>query len=132
MTVPSSMNMKFKFPEFTDIADTSIEFAIEEAVVANDGKAIANGGEWISDAEQTLAVMYYAAHLMQMSIMRAASGTGQIITSDRIGELSISYGGSANPGGPSDFKMTTYGTKYLDIVRRNFPAVLTVNSAVRM
>jgi hypothetical protein len=129
MPVPSSTNLKFKFPAFVNVADESIEFAIEEAVVACGDPNIAPG-EWVNDANQTLAIMYYAAHVLQVSIMFAESGTGQIVSSERVGELSVTY--AAPRIVSSDLTMTIYGEKFLKLVEQNFPAVLTVGSAVRM
>jgi len=118
--------MKFKFPEFRNVDDGTVEFAIEEAVVTCGGE-----GHWIDDANQTLAMMYYAAHLLQVSIMRAGSGTGQIISSERTPELSVTYA-VPNMNAPIDFTMTIYGERFLGLVRKNFPAILTVGSATAM
>jgi Protein of unknown function (DUF4054) len=125
MIVPSAANMKFKFPNFLSIPDGAIEFALEEAVVA------CGNGDWIDDANQTLGITYYAAHLLQISIMRASSGTGQLISSERTPDLSVTYA-VANQTAPLDFNMTSYGVRFLELVRKNFPAVLTVGSAVAM
>jgi hypothetical protein len=121
--------MKFKFPVFINIDDTTIEFAIEEAALACGDPDIAPG-EWVNEANQTLAVMYYAAHVLQVSIMFAESGTGQIVSSERVGELSVTYAAPRTVS--DDLTMTIYGEKFLKLVEQNFPAVLTVNSAVRM
>ncbi len=126
MIVPTVTNMKFKFPEFRNVDDGTVEFAIEEAVVTCGGE-----GHWIDDANQTLAMMYYAAHLLQVSIMRAGSGTGQIISSERTPELSVTYA-VPNMNAPIDFTMTIYGERFLGLVRKNFPAILTVGSATAM
>ena len=130
MTVPSSMNMKFKFPEFRNADDGSIEFAIEEGVVACGSVR----GEWADEANHTLAVMYYAAHLLMISMQRVQSGTGQVIVSESTPELSRSYASppQASISEPIDLTMTHYGVRFLGLVQKNFPAVLTVGSAVRM
>jgi uncharacterized protein DUF4054 len=127
MIVPSATNMKFKFPEFRTVDDASIEFAIEEAAVVCGGQ-----GNWLDDANQTLAMMYYAAHLLQVSILRAGSGSGQVISSERTPELSVTYAVPEQPSldKPIDLTMTIYGVRFLGLVTRNFPAVLTVGSAV--
>lgn len=126
----SAANIKFKFaPAFNNVDDATVEFALEEAIVAC-GQI--GDGNWIDDANQTLGIMYYAAHLMQVAIMRYGSGgTGQIVSSERIGELSITYA-VPPPNAPIDFTMTIYGERFLGLVRANFPAVLVVNSAVAM
>ncbi len=125
--VATAANMKFKFkPAFDDVDDGTIEFALEEAALT------CGDGEWIDDANRTLAIMYYAAHLLQVTLMRVASGgTGQIISSERTPDLSITYAVPSQDK-PIDFTMTIYGERFLGLVRKNFPSVLTVNSAVRM
>jgi hypothetical protein len=125
MTVPTAINIKFKFPDFVGVDNGVIEFAIEEAVIA------CNSTRWVDDANQTLATMYYTAHLLQVSLMRAASGTGQLITSERAPDLSITYSGIEQIGkSDSDFNTTQYGIRYLDLVEKNFPAVMVANSPV--
>lgn len=137
MIVPSATNIKFKFPEFITVDDSSVEFAVEEAVVACGSMTNSAGdsGTWIDEANQTLAIMYYAAHLLMISIQRAQSAAGQVVSSERVGELSVTYAVPQMPQASDsaiDFTMTPYGVKFLGLVRSNFPAVLTVNSAVAM
>jgi Protein of unknown function (DUF4054) len=127
MILPSATNMKFKFPEFNSVDDATIEFAIEEAVAT----CGSDSGQWIDDANLTLGIMYYAAHLLQVSLMRAESATGQVVSSERIGELSVTYA-VPDQNRAIDFTMTIYGSRFLGLARKNFPAILTVNSAVRM
>lgn len=125
MIVPTAMNFKFKFAKFRNLDDGEIEFAIEEAVLACGG-----AGHWIDDANQTVAIYYYAAHLLQVAILRGGS-TGQAISSERTPELSVTYA-VPNMNTPIDFTMTIYGERFLSLVRKNFPAILTVGSAVAM
>lgn len=131
MSIPTATNIKFKFkPAFDGLDDATIEFAIEEAVLMCGQPGDEN---WVSDANQTLATMYYAAHLLQVSIMRAESGTGQIVDSERTPDLSIKYSAAGyGKGGVLDFDTTMYGVRFAQLVRQNHPAVATVNSAVHM
>lgn len=125
LIVPSSINFKMRFSAFAATSDADIEFAIEEAKLA------CAEGEWIDDANQTWGIMLYAAHVLQLAVLRGGSGTGQIIASERIGEMSLTYS-VPDPSKPIDFTMTVYGTKFLELVKKNFPAVLTVGSATAM
>lgn len=126
MSVPTAQSLKYKFsPAFNAVDDASIELAIEEAVVT------CGGGDWVDDANQTLGIMYYAAHLIQVAIMRGESGTGQLVSSERTPDLSVTYS-VPDPNSPIDFTMTIYGERWLGLVRKNFPAILVVNSAVKM
>jgi len=128
MIVPDVNSIKLKFPEFASVAPAAIELAIEEAVVC------CGGGDWINDANQTLALMYYTAHLLEVQRVRAQSAGGQLIKSERIGELAMTYEVPQQPTltDVTDLNSTTYGVRYLGLVARNIPAVLVVGSAVRM
>jgi hypothetical protein len=123
--LPTVNSIRFKFnPAFNQIDDASIEFALEEAIMTCDST------EWIDDLNHVLAIMYYCAHLLQVSIMRAASATGQVVESERTPDLSVSYA-VPNQNTPIDFTMTIYGERFLGLARKNMPPVAVVNSAVR-
>lgn len=129
MSNPTASSMKFKFPEFRSVDDGIIEFAIEEAMVA------CGNGKWIDEINQTLGITYYAAHLLQLSILRAQqSSSGQTISSERTPDMSITYATTPQPTGDetTDLTTTPYGMRFKDLVTKNFPAILTVGSAVRM
>src|ERR1700747_1477293 len=119
--IPTATNIKLKFPEFAYLADGTVEFAIEEAQLSIDGNASAAGG-WTSDADQTMAHMYLAAHHLMVTISRAQSGTGQRIKSESVDGMSISYVTDGEVPDPGDYNTTPYGSRYLDLVSLNFPA----------
>ena len=131
--VPSATTIKMRFPAFVNVDDPSIELAIEESVVACGSVSQQNSSDWIDDFNLSLALQYHTAHLLQMSLMRLASGTGQAISSERTPELSVTYTAPPypDPNKPIDYTQTIYGTRFLGLVRKNFPAVVVVNSAVR-
>jgi len=128
--LPDANSMKTKFRAFASLDDADIAFALEEAVVACGSVK----GEWTSDADHSLAIQYYAAHLLMVSLQRAGSGTGQVLISESTPELSRSYAAppQASVSEPIDFTMTHYGVRFLGLIQKNFPAVLTVGSAIRM
>jgi hypothetical protein len=133
MPVPSVDSIKYKFgPSFANVDNASIQFAIEEAVVECGPEGTFGEFEWVDDANYTLALMYYAAHLMQVSIMRQQSGTGQVVTSERTPELSVTYGQPPFPSmdKPVDLTMTIYGVRFLALCEKNFPPVAVCGSAV--
>ena len=132
MPVPSAANMKFKFPAFINVDDASIEFAIEEAVVECGSSTWTNGQGWVNDANYTLAVMYFTAHILQVAIMRAQSGTGQVKTAEHTPELSVSYAQPPFPSmeHPIDLTMTIYGVRFLGLCEKNFPPVAVCGSAI--
>jgi hypothetical protein len=133
--VPDVISMKTKFREFVNVDDADIQFAIDEAVVTCGSDL----GEWVDEANHTLAMQYYAAHILLVSIQRAGLGsggssTGKVILSESTPELSRTYAAppQASASEPIDLTMTHYGVRFLGLVQKNFPAVLTVGSAVRM
>lgn len=118
--LPSAINIKMKFPEFADLADGTIEFAIEEASRGVDDT-------WLTK-DQTLGVMYLTAHYLMVSISRAESASGQQVRSETIGRMSITYETPAQPtnADASDLTTTPYGTRYLDLLRLNQPPIMVV------
>lgn len=117
----SAANIKMRFPEFSDTPDAQVEFAIEEASRAIDDT-------WL-EGDRLTAWMYLAAHYLMVSIQRAASGTGQEISSERFADFSITYRQSTSadkPGDLDDFESTAYGKRYAKLAQLNHPAVLVV------
>jgi hypothetical protein len=131
MAEPSAESMKFKFPEFQNIPDATIEFALEEAKLACGAFGT---GYWINNANQTVAVMYLAGHILQLSIQRAQSGTGQVIASESTPELSVTYAVPQQPdlSKPLNYTTTFYGIKFLELAEKNFPPVLVANTGIAM
>lgn len=123
VTIPTATSIRMRFPEFSGVADATIEFAIEEARTE------------VSDSwtdQYDIALVYLVAHYVASSIAAAASGgeggTGQI-ASESIGRLSVSYAQekSSNADATCDDKeSTSYGRRYLEILGANFSGPLIV------
>lgn len=115
VTIPTAASIKMRFPEFTDVADPVVEFAIEEA-------RLEVGTNWT--VGYNLAIVYLVAHYVASSVAAsAAGGTGDDgdIASESIGRLSISYAKSPNADAVSDDKTSTsYGRRYVELLGRNF------------
>jgi hypothetical protein len=120
MIVPTATNIKMKFPEFKIIDDPTIEFAIEEAQRSVDDT-------WIA-GDQTLALMYLAAHYIEVGIQRSASTAGEVLESERVGPISMTYKTPEipTPASPSDYMTTPYGTRFFELLQRSFPAVAII------
>ena len=120
MIVPSAANVRLKFPEFRDESDASIEFALEEAQRNVDDS-------WIA-GDQVLGLYYYAAHVLMVEISRRESASGQMVRSETIGRMSITYASPTQPTATegSDLTTTPYGTRYLDLVTKSNPAVIVI------
>lgn len=121
VTIPTATSIKTRFPEFADVDDAVIEFAIEEArleVTSN----------WTTG--YNLAIMYLTAHYVASSIAASASGgTGDSgeIASESIGRLSITYAKPQNANAVhSDTSTTSYGQRYDELMQRNFGGPVVV------
>jgi|ERR1700719_1416090 len=115
----SAHSIKMKFPEFTDVPSTQIEFAIEEAALNVDST-------W--GTRQVLGLLYWTAHILMFAISRAASGTGQQIASESFaGVMSITYQ-NAPPldADQDDLSATPYGLRVRALMEAQFPAVAII------
>lgn len=116
----TATSIKLRFPEFAEEQDSFIEFAIEEANRLVDHT-------WDS-TDQDLALSYLTAHYMMVSISRRESATGEIVQSERVGEISVTYATRQQPtlATYDDFSTTPYGSRYLELARLNFPPIAAV------
>lgn len=119
MTV-TTVSMKLKFPEFESETDASVGFALEEAARNVDST-------WLP-GDRDLGLMYLAAHYLTVSISRRESGTDQLVASERMGEMSITYAVPKLPDSASSSDLTTtpYGTRFLELAHLNHPPVMIV------
>lgn len=118
MATVSATTLKLRFPEFADELDATVEFAIEDAARGIDAT------RWGNDAK--LALSYLAGHFLMVAISRRESGTGQTMSSERIGEISMTYKDPVKPIDASDLTSTPYGARYLDLAKFNFPAIAII------
>lgn len=130
-TTPTLEQFRTKFPTFSGVADATINAASDEARSSVDTT-------WI-EADYQPAILYLAAHILTIDgALIAASdlgGAGGIVgaglVSDmKVGDVSVKMAGSASGGGGSGFSSgyatTPYGRRYLELLRRNHPAVALV------
>jgi len=118
MATLTTANIKMRFSEFEDVDDAKIEFAIEEA-----GRCIDDS--WLVK-DKMLAWSYLSAHYLMVWVSRAASGTGQKIASERIGEISVTYDNTAGQSSETDLTTTPYGVRYFELAQKNFPAIMVI------
>ncbi len=116
VTVPTATSMKLKFPVFVDTDDTTIEFAIEEA-------ALTVTDTW--EVQGSLALMYYAAHLIAAGVAAANAfeGGGGAVASETIGRMSITYKAPTVTNANAvadDLSSTSYGRRFEEIRALNF------------
>ncbi len=117
MTISVS-SFKMRFPEFEASDDSAIQFALDEASSFVDDT-------WITN-DAVLAQMYLAAHSIAVSEASADVG-GRTIVSESIGIISASYGtAQTSSSDGSALKRTSYGERYLSLLRRNHPPVAII------
>jgi hypothetical protein len=111
--IPTVGDVKRRFPEFDNVEDPQVAFAIEEATVICDSSL---------GSRQTLATIYLAAHYLMVSKSRAESASGQMVVSETIGRMTTRYATPQPPDEkePSDLTTTPYGVRYLELCRRAF------------
>jgi hypothetical protein len=101
------------------------------------------GDGWI-ERDQSLAIKLLAAHTLSMEgeperskaieagrgVANAQSGS---VSSMKVGDVSVTYAGrsSGNTGVgmgaiSAEYQKTTYGQRYYELMRKNFPAVRAV------
>lgn len=121
-----------RFPLFADREPDQIAAILAEAASQVDNR-------WRA-ADYKPAILYLTAHLLAMDASQEGdevpigpSGAGQVIASESIGGMSVSYfnGQSSNnrSGGVavnSDYAMTEYGRRYLRLLRLNFGGPVVV------
>ena len=112
VTIPTAISIKTRFPEFADVEDPVVEFAIEEARAEI-------GTNWTTG--YNLAIVYLVAHYVASAVAARARGDGGDIASESIGRFSISYAKNANADAVhGDKSSTSYGRRYVELLGRNF------------
>lgn len=111
---------KTRFPAFADVSDETVQSVLDEATA----RTVA--GSWTSSTDYDLAIMLYTAHTLTLD-GQGTSTEAQLAGFKRlrIGSLELERqdAGSTSFGSMSS---TSYGQRYLQLVRLNFPPVLVV------
>lgn len=120
MEVPTPADLKARFPGFAAIADAVVQAALDEA-------ALQVGTDWTSEADIRLGRLLLAAHVLtldgQGSGAEAAAAAAGGFRRMRSGALELERTDAAGPGA---LDSTGYGRRFLELVRRNVPAVTVV------
>lgn len=118
-TAPTAAQFKASFPAFAGLDDAVVQSALDEAADMVDDT-------WVSQAAFTSGRMLYTAHVLTLN------GLGTSTESQLLGFSSIKMGPlelSRERGSQSDagsLSSTSYGTRFLALMRRNIPAIYTV------
>ena len=112
VTRPTVVQVKTRFPEFADVDDAQVEFAIEEAMLAV-------GSNWSSG--YNIAALYLTAHYIASAVAasNSSSGASGEIASESFGRISISYAQSTSASA-TDLTTSSYGERYLELRAKNF------------
>lgn len=119
-----------RFPIFAEREPDQVAAVLAEAIGKVDTR-------WRAQ-DYKPAILYLTAHLLTMDNSQdgeepaiGPSGAGQVIASESIAGMSVSYfNGSSNPSQgrvPSnDYEMTEYGRRYLRLLKANFGGPVVV------
>lgn len=115
VTIPTATSIKVRFPEFREVEDAVIEFAIEEA-------RLGVRDNWT--VGYNVAIVYLTAHYVAAAINSAVNdgGAGDI-ASESWGRFSITYKQSQSSNSTAvadDTSSSSYGRRYEELVGRNF------------
>jgi hypothetical protein len=92
-----------------------------------DEAALFIGDDW-DPVDAQAATFYLAAHFIAQG-QAAAGGTGRVVTSERIGQISVQYAAASSTSGGSAYPSLTnssYGLMFLAVMRRNSPGIAVV------
>lgn len=127
--VPTPVTFKARFPEFGVVSDTLVQLVLNDA--------ISDVGDTWLEKDRARAQMLLAAHILTMEgepgrtengASGATAGTG-IIKRDKVGDVETEFAtptSSGSGGALSVYGLTFYGQQYLELRRKNFPAVAVV------
>lgn len=125
-TAPTVAEFKTRFPVFASVPDATIQMLLDEAV--------GDVGETWAERDRTSAILYLSAHLLasEGAGVLGPGGSGAAITGAvkrrKVGDTETEFMGT---GGIKDgplgaYFSTLYGRRYMELMRRNFPAVRVV------
>lgn len=111
--------LKARFPGFAAVADAVLQTALDEA-------ALQVGDDWASAADIRLGRLLLAAHILtldgQGSGAEAAAVAAGGFRRMRSGTLEL----ERSDAGPGALDSTGFGRRFLELMRRNVPAVAVV------
>ena len=123
---PTVADFKTRFPQFASVPDATVQAILDEAVPQV-------GETWL-ERDRTPGVLHLVAHLMaSQGIGVIAPGGGSAVTGAvkrrKVGDVEVEFagvGGSAGGAFVAAYNTTSYGIKFLEYLRRNFPAIAVV------
>lgn len=120
---PTPAIFKARHPEFAGLTDPRIQAVLDEAIPHV-------GEDWLERDRQP-AQMYLTAHMLVMegALLATSAQVGGVagIGSVKVGDVAVTLKGTASGGASSSpYDQTSYGQRYLELLRRNFAGPLVV------
>lgn len=120
-TTPTANEFKSRFPRFLAVQNSLVDTFISEA------ERMVDTG-WLEDDYQP-AIMYLAAHNLTMEGLpddaRPVDTPGGV-TSEKLGDASVTYGDAMSKGNQEDYGQTQFGRRFQKLLKRNVPGVVTL------
>lgn len=122
-TAPTAAELKIRFPGFAAVDDAVVQAALDEAAFYVDET-------WISESQFKTGRMLYAAHVLTLDKQgaglesRLAGLSG--FSSVTLGPMQISGGGKSGSEAFGSLSSTSYGVRFLALLRMNSPGVAVV------
>ena len=134
---PTIADFRAKFPNLVDTNGEVLEDVYIDGLIVEANRSVDD--TW-TDGDYAVAILYLAAHYHELTLLADAetagavegAPAGQVISSEHIGPISVSYGKSTSASGSggsattSEFAMTVNGQRYRDLLIKNIPAVLVI------
>ena len=126
-TAPTPADLKARFPAFAAVSDSVIQGALDEAALQVDET-------WVDEPNYRLGILLLAAHILTLdgqgagAESEAAAAGASGFKRMRSGQLELERFTAADAGGGDEgvVATTSYGRRFLDLLRRNIPAVAIV------
>ncbi|CTQ67134.1 DUF4054 domain-containing protein [Roseibium alexandrii] len=132
--MPTAAEFKTRFPEFSPVSDALVDMILAETDAAV-------GTNWL-ERDRPVAVNLLTAHNLSMegeperskaiaegrSVSNAQSGP---VSAMKVGDVSVTYEGRSKSDQKSEtvadeYRKTSYGARYLELMRKNFTGPLIV------
>jgi glucose dehydrogenase len=117
-TIPTASDFKARHVAFVDLTNSYIDAVMLEASRFVDES-------WLEPDYQP-ALMFLTAHmLVSEGALGARADTAGLITSEKLGDAAVTYGNAVSEmKSVSDYTSTSYGRRYLQLLRVNQPGVM--------
>ena len=112
---------KSMFAEMQSVDDGVLQTALDEAALFVDDT-------WATQ-DIAAATFYLAGHFVSAAQSASGGSGGQAISSERIGQIAVTYAVSAGSAGGSGYPSlsnSSYGLMFLALMRRNSPGIAIV------